>query len=272
MQTKIKGVEKQYILNGKTVHYSIIGSGETLVLLHGYLESIEMWTKHQAFLASKYQVISIDLPGHGRTANFSEVHTMPFMANLVYKILQAENIEKCVMVGHSLGGYMTLAFAEKYPQMLNGFGLFHSHASADTEEAKRNRERTIEIIKQDKGSFINQFIPSLFAPENVEKFATQIEIQMKIANAMPKESIIAAMAGMKERSSTVDILMDTKVPVLFIAGKHDSRIPLEKTLAQAALPTTSQILILGDSGHMGWIEEEQKTIAALDGFMQLCKV
>ncbi len=263
-------MEKKYILNGKKVHYKITGEGEILVLLHGYLESLEMWTKHQAFLSSKYKVISIDLPGHGKTDNFNEIHTMPFMADLVYKILQEENIEKCVIVGHSMGGYMTLAFAEKYPQMLNGFGLFHSHASADTDIAKRNRERTIEIIKQNKGHFINEFIPSLFAPDNVEKFADQIEIQMKMANAMPKESVIAAMAGMKERSSTVDILMDSRVPVLFIAGKHDSRIPLEKTLAQAALPTISQILILGDAGHMSWAEEEQKTSITLDGFMQLC--
>jgi pimeloyl-ACP methyl ester carboxylesterase len=141
---------------------------------------------------------------------------MPFMADCVFEILNAENIEKCVMIGHSMGGYTTLAFAEKYPKMLNGFGLFHSHASADTEVAKHNRERTIEIIKQDKGQFINQFIPSLFAPENIEKYSAQIEIQITQANAMPKGSVIAAMAGMKERSSTVDILMDAKVPVLFI--------------------------------------------------------
>jgi len=263
-------VKKEYQLNGKNVHYKISGRGETLVLLHGYLESLEMWSEHQEFLSDKYQVISIDLPGHGLTDNFGDIHTMSFMAEVVYEILQDEKVEKCVMVGHSMGGYTTLAFAKKYPQMLNGFGLFHSHASADTDVAKRNRERTIEIIKQDKGQFINEFIPSLFAPDNVEKFADQIEIQMKMANAMPKESVIAAMAGMKERSSTVDILMDSKVPVLFIAGKHDSRIPLEKTLAQAALPTISQILILGDAGHMSWAEEEQKTITALDGFMQLC--
>lgn len=263
-------MEKEYQLNGKNVHYKISGRGETLVLLHGYLESLEMWSEHQEFLSNKYQVISIDLPGHGLTDNFGDIHTMSFMAEVVYEILQDEKVEKCVMVGHSMGGYTTLAFAEKYPQILKGLGLFHSHASADTDVAKRNRERTIEIIKQDKGHFINEFIPSLFAPDNVEKFADQIEIQMKMANAMPKESVIAAMAGMKERSSTVDILMDSKVPVLFIAGKHDSRIPLEKTLAQAALPTISQILILGDAGHMSWAEEEQKTIAELDGFMQLC--
>ena len=263
-------MEKEYQLNGKNVHYKISGRGETLVLLHGYLESLEMWSEHQEFLSNKYQVISIDLPGHGLTDNFGDIHTMSFMAEVVYEILQDEKVEKCVMVGHSMGGYTTLAFAEKYPQILKGLGLFHSHASADTDVAKRNRERTIEIIKQDKGHFINEFIPSLFAPDNVEKFADQIEIQMKMANAMSKDSVVAAMAGMKERSSTVDILMDSKVPVLFIAGKHDSRIPLEKTLAQAALPTISQILILGDAGHMSWAEEEQKTIAELDGFMQLC--
>lgn len=265
-------MEKKFILNGKKVHYKITGKGETLVLLHGYLESLEMWTKHQAFLSSKYKVISIDLPGHGKTDHYYDVHTMSFMSDIVYEVLKSENITNCMMIGHSMGGYTTLAFADKYPQMLKGFGLFHSHASADNKEAKRNRERTIEIIKQDKGHFINEFIPSLFAPANVEKFASQIKIQIKMANAMPKESVIAAMAGMKERASTVDILMDTQVPVLFIAGKHDSRIPLEKTLAQAALPTTSQILILGDAGHMSWAEEEQKTIVAIDGFMQLCKV
>jgi len=265
-------MEKAISVNNKNINYQVHGNGETLVLLHGYLESLEMWKQHQEFLSSKYQVISIDLPGHGKTDNFSEIHTMPFMADLVHEILQMENIDKCVMVGHSMGGYTTLAFAEKYPEMLTGFGLFHSHASADTDEAKKNRERTIEIIKQDKGHFINQFIPSLFAADNVDKFASQIEVQISHADAMPKESIIAAMAGMKERASSVDILMDTKVPVLFISGKHDSRIPVEKILAQAALPSTSQILILGDVGHMGWIEESPKTIAALDGFMKLCEV
>lgn len=265
-------MEKYITHQGKKIHYKITGQGDTLVLLHGYLESLAMWEQHQDFLSPYYQIISIDLPGHGTTDSFSEIHSMPFMAELVLEVLKQENIKQCVMIGHSMGGYATLAFAEKYPHYLKGFGLFHSHASADTETAKNNRERTIELIKQDKGHFINQFIPSLFAPDNVIVYASQIQKQIQEANAMKKESVIAAMAGMKDRQSTVDVLMDANVPVLFIVGKQDTRIPTEKILAQAALPTVSQILILGNSGHMGWIEEQEKTRAALDGFMKLCAV
>lgn len=265
-------MEKIIHYQSKNIHYKISGKGNCLVLLHGYLESLEMWKQHQEQLSANYQIITIDLPGHGKTDNIDKVHTMTLMADVVLEVLKTEHIQKCVMIGHSMGGYTTLAFADKYPQMLNGLGLFHSHALADNEETKLNRERTIDLIEQDKGHFINHFIPSLFAPDNKEKFAKEIDFQIASANKMPKENVIAAMAGMKERYSSIDILVEAKVPVMFIAGKHDSRIPLEKTLAQAALPKNSQLTILGNSGHMGWIEEQQKTIAAIDGFMKFCLI
>ncbi len=265
-------MKKEITFNGKTIHYQIEGKGTTLVLLHGYLESLEMWNTHQKILSEKYQLITIDLPGHGGTSNFKKIHGMDFMAEIVHEVLIDEKIQECVMIGHSMGGYTTLAFAKKYPEMLKGFGLFHSHASADNNEAKLNRDRSINLIEQDKGHFIFHFIPSLFAPENEEKFAKQIQKQLEIANAMPKENVIAAMAGMKERNSTLDVLMDSKIPVLFIAGKQDSRIPIEKVLAQAVLPSTVQILLLENAGHMSWIEEQQKTISSIDGFMQLCEI
>ncbi len=263
-------MKKTCSLNGKKIHYQINGRGQTLVLIHGYLESLLMWEEHQRVLSSKYQVISIDMPGHGKTDYFFDVHTMTFMADVIYEVLRNEKIEKCVMIGHSMGGYTTLAFASKYNKMLLGFGLFHSHAKADDAEAKRNRERTIELINQDKGHFIYHFIPTLYAPENVEKFAKQIDNQINLANAMGKKSVIAAMEGIKERDSSLDILIESKNPVLFILGKQDVRIPLESALAQAALPKNSLVLILGNSGHMGWLEEKEKTIVTIDGFMQMC--
>jgi len=257
--------------NGKKIHYQIIGRGQTLVLIHGYLESLLMWEEHQHVLSSKYQVISIDMPGHGKTEHYFDVHTMTFMADIIFEVLRNEKIEKCVIIGHSMGGYATLAFASKYSKMLEGFGLFHSQAKADDAESKRNRERTIELIEQDKGHFIFHFIPTLYAPENIKKFAYQIDNQIKLANAMEKKSVIAAMEGIKERDSSLDILIESKVPVLFILGKQDVRIPLESALAQAALPANSLVLILGNSGHMGWLEEKEKTIASIDGFMQVCR-
>lgn len=264
-------MEKYISFNQKKIHYTLAGEGPVLVLLHGYLESLDIWQVHQEKLADKYTVVCIDLPGHGKTDHLSEVHSMPLMAEIVKTILDEEEIEQCVLVGHSMGGYATQAFARKYPERLKGIGLFHSQAAADNETAINNRKRTIEFVKEGKSTHINQFIPTLFAPENRERFKQQIEIQIEAANKMPKESIIAAQAGMMERESGLDVLLDSKVPVLFIAGKKDARIPIEKILSQAALPKTSELLLLGNAGHMGWIEEQSKTIRALDGFMGLCE-
>ncbi|MFH0999569.1 MAG: alpha/beta hydrolase [Bacteroidota bacterium] len=263
-------MKKICFYNGKRIHYQINGRGKSLVLIHGYLESLHMWKAHQEALASNYQVISIDLPGHGKTDHFYDVHTMSFLSDIIYAVLKSENIEKCVMIGHSMGGYATLEFASKYPTLLSGFGLFHSHARADDAESKQNRARTIDLINQDKGHFIYHFIPTLFAAENVSKFSKQIDNQIELANAMDKKTVIAAMEGIKERESMLQVLIETKVPVLFILGKKDSRIPLEMALAQTALPPNAMVLILGKSGHMGWLEEQEKTIATIDGFIKVC--
>jgi pimeloyl-ACP methyl ester carboxylesterase len=141
---------------------------------------------------------------------------------------------------------------------------------SDNDKAKKNRERTIEIIKADKGNFINQFIPSLYANENRDKFKKQIDQQIELANAMNPKGIIAALNGMKERNMRLDVVAFAEVPVLFILGKHDDRIPLNQALAQAAAAQLSEIVILGKSGHMGWLEETKTTIAAIDGFISLC--
>ena len=263
-------MDKQIVLDGKEIHYYIEGRGNTLVLLHGYLESKEMWKAHQQALSTSFQLICIALAGHGRTSNFGTVHTMPLMAKLVYTVLKAEEIIKCVMIGHSMGGYVALAFAAKYPNLLSGFGLFHSHASADNAQTKLNRERTMDLIKGDKGHFIFHFIPTLYAEENVERFQEEIKAQTDIALSMSKENVLAAMAGIKERESSLDVLTETEVPVLFILGKQDPRIPIASVLAQTSLPKTSQTLMLSNSGHMGWLEEQNKTIAAIRGFIGLC--
>lgn len=263
---------RQIQFENKNVRYQVSGKGDCLVLLHGFMEDSSMWERHMEQLSNNYQVLAIDLPGHGKTENFAEVHTMEFMAETVHAVIRAEQIEKCVMIGHSMGGYVSLAFSDKYSGLLSGLGLFHSHSLDDSEDAKRNRERTIEIIKAEKGKFINQFIPSLYAKENQNVFKTEIAHQIDLANHMNPAGITAALEGMKIRPMRLDVLAFSEVPVLFILGKQDSRIAIDQALAQAATPQLSQITILGNSGHMGWLEESSKTIAAIDGFMKLCKV
>jgi len=261
---------KKVEYRNKSIHYRVEGKGTTVVFLHGFMENLHMWDQHSEELSKEYQVICIDLPGHGQSDTWSDNHGMMFSTDSVHAVLQAEQVEKCIMIGHSMGGYISLAFAERYPNKLNGFGLFHSHPMSDNDKAKKDRERTIEIIKADKGSFINQFIPSLYAEENRDKFKTQIHQQIELANSMNPKGIIAALNGMKERNMRLDVVAFAEVPVLFILGKHDDRIPLNQALAQAAAAQLSEVIILGKSGHMGWLEETNKTISAIDGFIRLC--
>lgn len=265
-------MEKQIIFNNKPIFYQVEGQGQTLVLLHGFMENMGMWDKHSEELSKTYQVICIDLPGHGKSSIYSENHGVMFQADIVATVLQAEQVDKCILIGHSMGGYITLAFAEKYPQKLNGFGLFHSHSMADTDVAKKNRERTIDLVKQDKMGFINQFIPSLFAAKNIDQLQKEINHQIELANQMEPKAIIAALNGMKERKMRLDVLAFSEVPVLFILGKHDTRISLDKALAQAATAPLAQVTILGNSGHMAWLEEPSKTISSIDGFIRFCQV
>jgi pimeloyl-ACP methyl ester carboxylesterase len=193
---------------------------------------------------------------------------MELMARSVKAILDSLGVEKCIMVGHSMGGYATLEFARLFSEMLNGFVLFHSHALADSEEAKENRRRTINIVKLNRAGFIHHFIPDLFNPANVEKFKTEIETLMNQASETTGEAIIAALEGMKERRNNIGLLTSTHLPVLFIAGKHDSRIPVQNIMAQALLPSHSEVLIIGNAGHMGFIEARNETFAMIKGFCE----
>ncbi len=174
------------------------------------------------------------------------------------------------MIGHSMGGYVTLAFAEKYPAILKGFGLFHSQAGSDSEEAKKNRERTIQLIENDRMGFIQLFIPDLFAPINRKRFEAAIQRLKKQAGNTSKEGIIAALQGMKERPDRISILKAATHPVLFILGQEDTRIPVDVALNQAKETQRCEIQVLKGVGHMGYIEDEKYTMNTIKHFAHKC--
>ncbi len=256
-----------YILyKNKRVFYRVKGEGPVIVLLHGFLENMGMWNYFARKLSTSYRVITIDLPGFGKSECLGRVHLMEQMATAVNKVLNELSVKHCLMIGHSMGGYVTLAFVAKYPGKLKGFGLMHSHAMADTAEAKVNRNRAIEVVSSDRGAFIFNFFPELFAPDNVPLYKKEIkELHADALNTSPK-AIIAALEGMKYRTDKLEVLVKSKVPVLFILGKQDSRIPFDNTMNQATLPSTSEILVLDKVGHMGHIEARKKTLKAIEGF------
>lgn len=257
----------QYIeYRSQNIHYTDQGEGPALVLLHGFTESLEIWNNFSEELSKSFRVICVDLPGHGRTANFSPVHTMEFMAETVHAVLSFCRIQQCALLGHSMGGYVALAFAQLYPEMLKALILFHSQADADNEEARRNRDRTIEIVKKDRSGFINQFVPDLFAPANRERLSREIEILKNQAGSISGKGLVAAMEGMKVRNGWRDLLGTLNIPVLFVAGKQDSRIPIDKVVEQIALPKHAEALLLEEAGHMGYLEAPQITLQTIRDF------
>jgi len=236
-----------------------VGTEKPLILLHGFMESQAIWDSFFDAFGKERCVITLDLPGHGQTEQFAEIHTMSLMAECVKTVLDAENIEKATIIGHSMGGYVALEFANLFPERTVQFGLFHSQAAAETEQGIENRNRAVEALKQNKKGFISQLIPDLFAPENVEKFQSDIQKLIETAQGMSVENIIAAILGMRDRFCRLDTLENAKNAVIFIQGKQDKRFPDELIFSQVQRCNQAELLYL-NCGHMGFLECEQETI------------
>jgi pimeloyl-ACP methyl ester carboxylesterase len=252
------------------IHYKVEGKlhQHAVVLLHGFTESLDIWDDFSAELSIDFKVICIDLPGHGKSGCIGESHTMELMADVVKTILDKEKVNECVMIGHSMGGYVTLAFAEKYPAFMKGLGLFHSSAMPDTPEGRINRAKAIEAIEKNHTGFVMNFIPDLFTPCHQKRLTKEIKTLVDKAGEMSKQSIIASQRGMMERGDKIDVLKKANYPVLFIAGKQDTRIPFEKVLEQIVLSKDTVALLLHDIAHMGYLEARDKTIYAVKCFVE----
>lgn len=250
------------------IRFDDSGEGDPVILLHGYLESLEIWGSFAYDLAGHYRVIAVDLPGHGASEIFSTIDSMAVMADSVRHVLDHLHIGRAVMIGHSMGGYATLAFEEIFPEMTLGYVLFHSHALADTDEKKSNRDREKLLIEDGKKShFININIPNAFSPENLETFSDEVERAKIIAFNTPDQGILCALDGMKTRPDRQHVMRGTSVPVMIVAGMKDNYIPFHINEDHFKLAPDTEILVLEHSGHMGFIEEREKSSHAVLAFL-----
>jgi len=253
---------------GQQIHFTDFGNGKTITMLHGFMESIEIWGDFATTLSNNHRVICIDLPGHGKSGSWDEIHTMDFMAEVVHVVLSHLGITKTCMIGHSLGGYVTLSFAQHFPDFLSGYSLFHSTPFPDTEERKINRERQIEFVKQGKKDLVyNVLIPNTYAEYNLTKFAKEIEFGKDIAKRMTDQGIFAALGGMKIRPDRSFVIEELPIPFLFILGLGDKIISSDILQKLPMNEEYSSTLILENSGHMGFIEEHEKSLSAIDKFV-----
>ena len=253
------------------IRYKTDGQGKAVVLLHGYLESLEIWDSFATELSKTHLVISMDLHGHGESETIQNEASVEIMAEGVKAVLDYLKIEKVVMIGHSMGGYAVLAFAELWPGLLLGFGLFHSISWGDLPEKKIARDREIELIKEGKKQLIvNVNIPRGFADDNLEKFKTEVDRAIAIASKTTDDGVIAALNALKSRPDRTHILEKAEVPVYFAVGMKDNYIPVEKLLNLSKLPKNKQITVFENSGHMAFIEEQAYALDEIEVFLRTC--
>ena len=221
----------KFIMAGPTaLHVCDSQQGDRcVVLLHGYLESMLVWEDFIPFLYKEVRVVTLDLPGHGISVVAGEEHPMEFLADTVADGLRELGIERCTLVGHSMGGYVALAFCERHPEMLDGLVLLSSTPNADTPEKAENRRREIALVKAGK------------------------------------KELLAGMIARKDRNA---MLRETKVPVLFILGRKDGYIPVEAAEKMVAEHPEAQVVWLENSGHMGFLEEPEAAAQAILGFVR----
>jgi len=245
------------------IRFSDQGEGAVFVILHGYLEAIETFDACARELSKSARVICIDLPGHGKTDLKQAQVSVENMAAAVNAVIQHLDINLIHMIGHSMGGYVALAFADKYAKRLASFTFLHSTANADTDEKRINRKREIEFIKQGKKELIcSTAVPNTFSMNNQEAFSDEINALIEIASNTREEGIIAALNAMMNRPDRNDILKALSVPKYSFIGKEDNFIPYEMGL-QWAEQNGMKAIVLEHSGHMGFIEEKDKCVDAI---------
>jgi len=248
--------------------YTDQGSGIPVILIHGYLETSAVWSGFAEELAVGVRVITADLPGHGKSDILGEVHSMDLMADVLHELLVSLNTGPVFMVGHSMGGYVTMAFVDMFPEMLAGYCLFHSHPFADSQEAIAKREMEINLVRAgNKDKMFPDIISRLFASRNLKRFAGAVARSEEIAAEIPADGIVAVLKGMMERPSRIKVMEEGKVRCLWILGAHDNHINYNKVQERVKLPSNAKVEILKNSGHMGFIEEEDTSLGLLTEFI-----
>jgi len=262
-------MEKYLTLNpsGKRVSYTVWGNGIPVMLIHGFAEDGSIWENQRVALEPFFKLIIPDLPGSGKSELLNE-GSMEIFADAVQAIVANENLQSLVMIGHSMGGYITLAYAEKYASMLSGFGLFHSSAYADDRDKIETRRKGIRFIRENGSSkFLEQAIPGLFSEQTKSDNPSLVqEIIDRYANFNP-DSLVQYYESMIARPDRTNVLKESKLPVLFILGTYDNAVPLNRGLEQTHLPDISYIHICKRSGHMGMLEESSQCNEILKMFI-----
>lgn len=262
---------QSFTYNGEKIACKVNGSGFPLVFLHGFCEDQTIWSYFEEKTdLSRYQFISIDFPGFGQTPAIADF-SIEDMADLLKELFTHLQLNKAIIYGHSMGGYVALAFLEAYPESVEGIALVHSHPYEDSLEGKRARTRAIEFIRQyGHQKFVSDLIPRLFPQDFRADHPSVVKQLVESARCYSEAGIINAVEAMRARPDRRAVLADTPKPVLFLIGRKDHLLPQDTLLQQTTLPEVAVIHILDNVGHMGIFEQPEDIQQKMTAFATFC--
>lgn len=253
--------EAQY--QAEDIFYKTEGKGFPVFLIHGFCEDHTVWDEFKKPLLDRYKIITPDLPGFGKT-KLKGATEIEGMADAVKSIADKEKLSKIILIGHSMGGYVTLAFAEKYPELLSGFALFHSICFPDDEVKKVNRKKVADfVLKNGTTLFMKELYDTLFSKEFISLNTELVNGLVSHFSTFSPEGIANASLAMSHRPDRSFVLKESSVPVLFIVGKQDGVFKLERSMQMVHLPEVSEAILLENTVHMGMFEEREKSQQAV---------
>tara|TARA_B100000767_G_C19764349_1_gene536730 strand:- start:637 stop:1422 length:786 start_codon:yes stop_codon:yes gene_type:complete len=242
--------------------------GTTIVLLHGFLENASMWNEISSELSKRNRIVTIDLLGHGRSDCLGYLHSMELFSETVEAVLKQLRIRKCIVIGHSLGGYVALAFAERNPQKIKGLCLLNATSNEDDQERKQLRTRANMMIQNNFTNMVRMSFTNLFSEVSRINYADEIKNGLDEALKTSVQGYIAGQEGMKLRPNRNHVLAKNDFKKMIITGRKDPVLDIQKSIEEAE-KTNSKLIIFPD-GHMSHIENFAKLIIVLKNFTRDC--
>lgn len=240
------------------IFYTVQGEGRPVILLHGFLESSDIWKNFISRLSPDRKIICIDLPGHGNSGCLGEVHTMDLLAEAVFTVAENLSLQNALLLGHSMGGYVCMAILEKYPALADGIILLNSTPARDSPEKKESRDRAITLAEKNKSAFVSMAINNLLPPDQHQKFQKELNELKSRALHFPVDGITAALRGMKVRPDRQNILKDFSYRKVIIAGKRDPVLDYNEMKNISTRCNTE--LISCNGGHLSYMEDPNELL------------
>jgi pimeloyl-ACP methyl ester carboxylesterase len=259
-------MEKWLLFKNTKISYTDSGKGAVVVLLHGFLENKHMWKEIIPVISRNKRVLAIDLLGHGHTECLGYIHPMELMAEAVATVLKSLRIRKITLIGHSMGGYVSLALSEKSPEMIRGLCLLNSTATSDDNSRKKLRERANKMAQINLSNIVRMSFINLFSEKSKKVFNPEIQLALSEALQTSLHGYSACQEGMKIRPNRLTVLKNNHFKKLFILGEKDPVLPVNKGLKEAEETQSKTVVLSG--GHMSHIENSDKLIKVLNTFIR----